>query len=170
MICSQGNFARVTASLEFDKFLSDMTESCILVAEDDEDAGILLQEAFREAGLTGPVVVVRDGQETINYLAGHDVYVDREKYPWPALLLLDLKMPNVDGFGVLAWWQKEGGTRELPIVVMSSSSQDRDIQRALELGANSYCVRPCSFQYLVLVAAELRDHWLSGRKGPMARI
>jgi two-component system response regulator len=147
-----------------------MADSCILVAEDDEDASLLMQEAFREAGLTGRVMVVRNGEETINYLAGKEFYRDREKYPWPALLLLDLKMPKVDGFGVLAWWRRTNRTIELPIVVMSSSNQERDIQRAMELGATSYCVKPCSFQYLVHVAAELRDRWLLVHPAPLARV
>lgn len=151
------------------KLLTDMAESCILVAEDDDDASVLLQEAFREAGLAGRVVLVRDGRETIDYLEGNDLYAEREMYPWPSLLLLDLKMPVVDGFGVLAWWRRHNEGRDLPIIVMSSSNQERDIQRAMELGATSYCVKPCSFQYLVHVAVELRDRWLSIHKAPAVR-
>jgi len=147
-----------------------MAENRILVAEDDDDASLLMQVAFREAGMVEHVYTVKDGRETINYLEGNETYGDRKIHPWPSLLLLDLKMPRVDGFGVLVWWRKNHKGRDLPIVVMSSSNQERDIQRAMELGATSYCVKPCSFQYLVHVAAELRDRWLSVRRAPLARV
>jgi CheY-like chemotaxis protein len=89
------------------------------------------------------------------------IYSDREKYPWPVLLLLDLKMPGLDGFDVLVWWRKQAPAEPLPIVVFSSSNRDSDIQKAMELGADAYCSKPAGFDYLLRVAHELRDRWLS---------
>jgi two-component system response regulator len=81
-------------------------------------------------------------------------------HPWPALMLLDLKMPLVDGFEVLSWWREHGQGRGLPIIVMSSSGLELDIGRAMALGATAYRVKSSDFEYLVAVARELRDKWL----------
>lgn len=135
-------------------------ESCILLAEDDDDAAVLMEAAFRVARVKDRLAIVRDGRETIDYLAGNGIYQNRQKYPWPSLVLLDLRMPKVHGFGVLVWWQNQREKRPLPIVVMSALNQPSEIQRAMDLGATSYLVKPISFQDLVQVAADLRDRWL----------
>ncbi len=133
----------------------------VLLADDDENDRYLLDLAFEKNGLPNVLQVVRNGEEAIDYLRGDGVYSDREKYPWPSLMLLDLKMPLVDGFEVLAWWQKQEKTRALPIIILSSSSQERDIQRAMALGATEYCAKPVDFQHVLVVARKLRDRWLS---------
>src|SRR5215813_3168859 len=106
----------------------------ILLADDDENDVLLLKRTFERAKVAGQFMIVRDGQEAIDYLSGAGRFADRVKYPWPALMLLDLKMPMLDGFDVLAWW-RESGARELPIVVMSSSNQESDVKRVMALGA-----------------------------------
>jgi len=131
------------------------------VADDDENDVHLLRSAFAKAGILDTLTVVRNGQETIAYLRGDGIYSDREKYPWPVLLLLDLQMPGRDGLDVLAWWQKQEPGDPLPIVVFSSSNRESDIQKAMELGADAYCAKPAGFDYLLRVAHELRDRWLS---------
>jgi CheY-like chemotaxis protein len=133
----------------------------ILVADDDDDDVLLLRRAFAKAGILDTLTAVRNGQETIAYLRGDGIYSDREKYPWPVLLLLDLQMPGLDGFDVLAWWQKQEPADPLPIVIFSSSNRESDIHKAMELGADAYCAKPAGFDYLLRVAHELRDRWLS---------
>jgi DNA-binding response OmpR family regulator len=140
-------------------------EPTILLAEDDENDVALLQLAFDRAKITNPLQVVGDGKQAIDYLKGSGAYGNRENYPWPTLMLLDLKMIPVDGFGVLAWWQKQNREAELPIIVMSSSNSQSDIHRALTLGATSYLIKPGGLQYLVQVARNLRERWLA----PLAR-
>jgi CheY-like chemotaxis protein len=102
----------------------------VLAAEDDEGDAVLLRLAFKRAEIPQPLIVVHDGQETIDYLSGNPPYADRSVYPQPALLLLDLKMPRLNGFDVLAWWAARPEWRDLPVVVLSSSSHETDIDRA----------------------------------------
>src|SRR5215471_13709356 len=90
----------------------------ILLAEDDQNDVLFLRQAFEAAGLSDALVAVRDGQEAIDYLSGSGIYVDREKYPEPAVLLLDLKMPRVDGFEVLVWRNTQDQWRDLAIIVL----------------------------------------------------
>jgi CheY-like chemotaxis protein len=135
-------------------------ESVVLIADDDENDVFLMKRAFEKANVSVPVMVVRNGEEAIGYLSGKGKYGNRKVYPLPMLMLLDLKMPMVDGFEVLAWCREQGHERSIPIVVMSSSNYDSDIARAMVLGATAYRVKPADFQYLVAVAKELRDIWL----------
>src|SRR5687767_15081401 len=109
---------------------SNVNKDVILLAEDDELHVELTLRAFRRGGLLTQVRVVEDGEEAIAYLEGEGKYSDREQYPQPSLLLLDLKMPNKDGFEVLRWVRKQPGLRELRIVVLTSSGQIRDVNRA----------------------------------------
>src|SRR6186997_2219955 len=96
-------------------------EPVILIADDDDDSILLMENAFEIAGVSTPRRIVRNGREAVDYLSGKGVYGDRQKYPWPALMLLDLKMPIVNGFEVLTWWREHRRDKELPIVVMSAS-------------------------------------------------
>jgi CheY-like chemotaxis protein len=132
----------------------------ILVADDDENDVLLLERAFQQAKVAGHFVVVRDGQEAIDYLSGTGRYEDRADYPWPALMLLDLKMPLLNGFDVLKWWRERGSARDLPIVVMSSSNQESDVEREMALGAAAYQVKSGDLQHLLTFARDLRAKWL----------
>ena len=132
----------------------------VLLAEDDPNDVLLLRRAFEVAGLPDALVAVRDGQEAIDYLSGAGVYSDRERYPEPAVMLLDLKMPRVDGFEVLVWRNTHDRWRDLPVVVLCSSRLETDVQRALDLGADAYRMKPTDFHYLVEVAHELGNKWL----------
>ena len=86
---------------------------------------------------------VRDGQEAINYLEGEAAYEDREQYPLPDLMLLDLKMPRLNGFDVLSWLRQQPGLKRLLVTVLTSSDHPNDINRAYDLGVNSYLVKKC---------------------------
>jgi CheY-like chemotaxis protein len=127
----------------------------ILLAEDNEDDVFLMRRAFAQSGLPNPVQVVRNGQEAIGYLNGQDPYADRRKHPWPCLLLLDLKMPVVDGFEVLAWLQKRRRPKNLLVVILTSSSLSADVLRGLELGADAYLTKPREFETLVGMIRDL---------------
>src|SRR6266487_3418278 len=117
----------------------------ILVAEDLPDAVELLKLAFSRAGVAVPVSYVKNGEEAIWYLRGEGIFGNRADYPLPTMLLLDLKMPRLDGFGVLEWVRLQPELRRLVVVVFTSSNEQDDINRAFELGANSYIVKPSGF-------------------------
>jgi len=136
-------------------------KSVILLVDDDEDSVVLLQNALDRADVGHRQVVARDGKEAIDYLSGSGTYAERKKFPWPALVLLDLKMPGVDGFGVLEWVRKSKRANGLAIVVMTASNNDSDRERALALGAAGYYVKPGSFTDLVRIAREIRERWLA---------
>jgi DNA-binding response OmpR family regulator len=127
----------------------------ILLAEDDENDVFLMRRAFQEVGLPNPLVVVRNGQEAIWYLSGQGIYADRNRFPWPLMLLLDLKMPLMDGFDVLGWLQKGQRRQNLRVVVLTSSKHETDTIRALTLGADAYLVKPHQFYELVGIVREL---------------
>ncbi len=132
----------------------------VLLAEDDPDDVLLTQIAFEKARLANPLMVVRDGEEAIAYLKGEGIYSDREKYPLPILLLLDLKMPKLTGFQVLEWLQTQPQLSQLPVAIMTSSDFDPDVNRAYELGANSYLVKPPDAGALLALVQRLHAYWL----------
>src|SRR5258708_1401408 len=134
----------------------------ILLAEDDENDTFFLRRAIARSGLGNPLIAVQDGQEAVDYLAGIGPYADRASHPLPALLLLDLKMPRMNGFDVLEWLSTRPDFKNLPIVVLTSSAQDKDIQRARELGADDYQVKPQEFERLVDIVRSLHSRWLGG--------
>jgi CheY-like chemotaxis protein len=140
--------------------MSVVKVSLVLVAEDDENDIFFLERAFRQAQVINPIFRVRDGEDAISYLRGEDNYADRDKHPLPQLLLLDLKMPRKNGFEVIGWVREQPGLKRLPIVVLTSSKEDPDINRAYELGANTYLVKPVKFEGLVDMMRALNLYWL----------
>jgi len=131
----------------------------ILVAEDLPDDAELLKLAFRRAGVKVPVDYVRDGAEAIDYLRGEAL--SNGEHPGPTMLLLDLKMPRLDGFGVLEWLRRQPGLRRLLVVVFTSSAEQNAVHRAFELGANSYVVKPVGFPALKEMVGKLESYWLN---------
>lgn len=132
----------------------------ILVAEDDPDDAFMLRRAFTTANIVNPVAFVSDGDEAIAYLAGTGRYADRDLHPLPVVILLDLKMPRRSGFEVLEWLRAQPGVGRLPVVVLTSSREPRDVTRAYELGANSYLVKPSSPEDLIATVRGLGLYWL----------
>src|ERR1041385_4413645 len=108
----------------------NLTRKTILVAEDNPEDAFLLKRAFLQAGINVRLDFVQDGEEVIHYLKGENGFSDRTAFPFPTLLLLDLKMPRLDGFDVLRWLQGQGGLRRLPVTVLSSSDQPKDVNQA----------------------------------------
>ena len=138
-----------------------MSETAVLlIVEDREDDIILMRKAFQKAGLTNPVQIVRDGEEAIAYLRGDGRYSNRAEYPLPALVLLDLKLPRMDGLEVLAWIRQQEGIRGLPVIVLTSSNRIQDVNRAYELGTNSFFVKELDFENTVEVSRLIQRYWL----------
>jgi len=143
-----------------------MGQRRILVAEDQMNDAFILERAFQRSGSKATLHFVRDGQEAVDYLEGQDGFSDRDTYPLPTLLLLDLKMPRLNGFDVLEWVRRQKPLRRLLVVVFSSSEEIGDINRAYDLGANSYMVKPNDFDELLKLAEELGRYWLLRNKCP----
>ena len=138
----------------------------ILIADDSEEDAYILKRAFQKAGCTVPLTFVKDGQEAIDYLSGQGEFGDRSAHPLPRLVLLDLKMPKADGFDVLEWMQQQPKLKLPPVTVLTSSNQDKDIDRAYGLGANSYLVKPNSFDAFVDIVERLRAYWIEINRPP----
>ena len=134
-------------------------EGTILLAEDRDDDIILIQLAFKKSDFPGRVAVVRDGDEAIRYLSGADRFADRNLYPLPALLLLDLKLPLVDGFAVLRWIRAQLEHKDLPVIVLTLSNRIRDINEAYALGAYSFLIKTTDFKDAVAFSKSLAYYW-----------
>lgn len=124
-------------------------EPLVLVVEDDPDHAILIRAAFRAQNVRFPIRVMVDGQEAIDYLSGRPPFENRERNPLPAVIILDLRLPKVSGFGVLEWLQDKPWLRDIPVLVFSSSDDPADAQRAYELGARAFRRKPADFGILV---------------------
>ena len=138
----------------------NLTSQPILLVEDDENDVMLLQRAFRRSAIVNPLQVVRHGDDAVAYLEGTGEFVDRDLYPLPVLMLLDLKLPRRTGLEVLQWVKERSGLKRIPTVVLTSSKNDDDINRAYELGANSYVVKPVSYETLLELVKSLELYWL----------
>jgi len=132
----------------------------ILLVEDSPDDVFFLQRAFKRAEVKNALQVVKDGQQALGYLAGVGEYADREKFPLPCLVLLDLKLPYVPGLDVLKWIRSRTELQTLPVIIFTSSSERSDVDRAYRLGANSYLVKPSDAEQLVGLAKSFGDYWL----------
>lgn len=137
----------------------------ILVVEDDENDAVLIRRTLARAGVPNPRQFVTDGDAAISYLVGVGRFADRKKYPLPGLVLLDLKMPGMDGFEVLRWIREHPLFKNLPVVVLTSSDEIRDVNEAYRLGANSFLVKPLEFQNVDALFATLGAQriWEDGR-------
>ena len=138
----------------------DASLDSILLIEDETDDVLLIERAFRKAGIANPLQVVRDGEQAVNYLAGRAPFADRAQYPLPVLILLDLKLPRLPGHEVLRWLRQQPGLRRIPVVVLTSSRETPDVDRAYDEGANSYLVKPVSFDALLEMVKHLDMYWL----------
>ena len=134
-----------------------MTLKPVLYVEDDENDAFLMRRAFSKAAVVNPLQIVTDGAEAIRYLAGEDRFADRTHFPLPCMLLLDLNLPRRSGLEVLKWMREQPQYRTLPVVILTSSNQDRDIGSAYTLGANGYLVKPPSSEKLLQMVETLRD-------------
>ena len=145
-----------------------MDRNPILLVEDDSNDVLLLERAFQKAGMRHLLTIVSDGEEAIDYLLGNGDYADREKYPLPFLVLLDLKMPRSNGFEVLRRVRSEPKLKRLLIVVLTSSNLQADVDRSYELGANSYLVKPVEFDEMVHLIKRFEAYWSEINRTPSA--
>ena len=140
----------------------------ILLVEDNPDDALLVAKAA-QATLAGiPVSLVTNGPEAIRYLQGEGTYADRTLYPFPDIILLDLRLPLMNGIDVLHWIRSQAGLKRLPVIVLSGSTLPEDTQRAYEAGANSYLVKPVDFTGMLRTMKDMGDFWLRGTRLPDA--
>lgn len=131
----------------------------ILVAEDDENDVLLLKRAFVKSGFSGKFVIVADGEEALEYLQGTGNYIDRQRHPFPSLILTDLKMPKRNGFEILSWLLQHPEWSLIPSIVLTSSPTEEDINKAYRLGANSYFVKPPDIEQLQNLVKDICHYW-----------
>jgi len=137
-----------------------MKELRIIYVEDDENDVMLLRHVLRKAGVSIPIQHVPDGETAIEYLSGQGKYRDRDRYPLPHLMLMDIKMPGRDGLSVLKWIRSQRELCSLVVIVFSSSDLDTDVRRAYECGANSYLVKPNGLESQMSLVRALQSYWV----------
>jgi CheY-like chemotaxis protein len=131
----------------------------ILLVDDSENDLYLMRAAFKKAEFNNPLQEAHNGEEAIAYLKGEGPFSDRHKFPLPTVMLLDLNMPMKNGFDVLAWVRTQPALKRLTIIILSASMRTEDVERASDLGANSFLVKPSDINKLIAMLRCLRD-WL----------
>jgi two-component system, response regulator len=143
-----------------------MSDKAILLVEDNQDDEELALLAFDRSRIANEMVVVRDGQEALDYLLGTERNAGKDAKALPELVLLDLKLPKVDGLEVLRQLRAHPRTRRLPIVVLTSSREEEDLIRSYDLGANSYVRKPVEFNSFADAIRQLQMYWLVLNESP----
>jgi CheY-like chemotaxis protein len=138
----------------------------MLLVEDSQNDILLIERAVKQASLAATLTVVRDGDAAVEYLSGAGPYADRRRHPLPILMLLDLKLPRRSGLEVLEWRRQQPGLRRLPVAILTSSNQMSDVNRAYDLGANSYLVKPVAPAAMVDLVKLLGLYWLVVNEKP----
>ena len=134
-------------------------EQIFLLAEDSENDVFLMQRALQASGIPNPLQVVKDGEEVIAYLSGHNHYQNRSEYPLPAVVLLDLNLPRKNGLKLLEWIRTQPMLKRIVVIILTASNRSADADRAYDLGANFYLTKPSKFDDLVKMTKCLHD-WL----------
>ena len=137
-----------------------MKEKTILLVEDNPDDEALTLRAFKKCNIANTVHVVRDGKEALDYLFCEGSYADRNPEDSPSVILLDLKLPKIDGLEVLKRLRANPTTKLLPVVVLTTSNEERDIVSSYDLGANSYTTKPVNFESFIDAVSQLGIYWL----------
>ena len=132
----------------------------ILLVEDDANDVYFMKRAARKAGILDSLHVAQDGQEAMDYLRGFGEYADRQRFPLPSLVLLDLKLPRVMGFEVLKWIRQQPALKSIIVIILTSSQEQPDVDLAYRLGANSYLVKPPTPDRLTEMIARIKQYWL----------
>lgn len=133
----------------------------ILLVEDNPDDVLLVERAFQKAQLRHPLRTVPDGLKAIEYLSAAEAYSDRVAFPFPGLVIVDLKMPGVGGFEVIRWMRNHAEARLVPIIVLSSSALPADVNQAYQLGANAFMVKPAEPVALERLLRTIGEFWLA---------
>jgi CheY-like chemotaxis protein len=132
----------------------------ILQVEDDPNDVFLLKHAMKKEGMANPMQVASDGQEAIDYLSGAGKFADREQFPLPGLVLLDLKLPFVMGLDVLKWIREQPNTVSV-VIILTASAEEEDIATAYRLGANAFLTKPSEAGKLQEIVKAIKDFWLT---------
>jgi len=138
----------------------------VLIAEDNENDIEMLRRAFRQASITAPIQYVTDGEQAISYLKGEGRFARRDEFPLPDLLLLDLKMPRQSGFDVLEWLRPQPSLSHLRVVVLTTSEDLRDVNRAYALGAASFLTKPVNFVEFKDTIQAMYNYWAAFNRTP----
>ena len=132
----------------------------ILLVEDNMDDAEMTIHALRKNNLTNKLIHVKDGEEALDFLFGTGNFIGRDVNLKPSLILLDLKMPKIDGLEVLEQVKSNEATKKIPVVILTSSKEDPDVSKCYELGANSYIVKPVEFESFIKAVSELGMYWM----------
>jgi CheY-like chemotaxis protein len=143
-----------------------MEQKNILLAEDNPDDVELARRAFQKINLNNNIIVTNDGAETLDYLNGKGKYQGRNTEDLPRIILLDLKMPKVHGLEVLKYVRENQQTKYIPVIILTSSQDKKDVIRSYELGANSYIVKPIDFVKFSEVVQQIVIYWLTLNEQP----
>jgi CheY-like chemotaxis protein len=141
----------------------------ILLVEDNPTDAELTIEALREANLANHLIWVKDGAEALDFLFSRGAYAKRPTESPPKVILLDLRLPKVDGLEVLKTIKADGRTRAIPVVILTSSKEDRDIAESYQFGVNSFVSKPVGFEEFAKVVADLGLYWLIVNRSPSHR-
>lgn len=137
-----------------------------LLIEDDSDDQVLIRRSFQKAPTATRIVVANDGDEALSYLSGIGTFSDRERFPLPCVILLDLKLPRRSGLEVLSWVRRHEVLGQVPVIILTSSYQEADIRSAYTLGANSYLVKPVDLDDLETMMAVVAEYWTALNRPP----
>jgi CheY-like chemotaxis protein len=143
-----------------------MKHAPILQLEDDENDVLLLKYAFKHAQIPNPLVSVTDGQKAVDYLAGHGEFADRDRFPPPCMVLLDLKTPRRSGLEVLRWIRAHPELRTLIVLMFTASANLEDIREAYEIGANAFVIKPAGTDRLTDLVRVLHTFWFGYNQFP----
>jgi CheY-like chemotaxis protein len=138
----------------------------ILLVEDTPSDATLIRRAFEKTNVLNPIVWTKNGQEALGYLSGLGQYGDRIRYPLPALILLDLDLPEMSGFELLQWKRTQPNIRRIPVVVLTIDSASSTVNAAYDLGANSYLVKPGKPDEIMRVVKIIQEYWLGLNEPP----
>jgi CheY-like chemotaxis protein len=138
----------------------------ILLVEDTPSDATLIRRGFEKTNVLNPIVWTKNGQEALGYLSGLGQYGDRIKYPLPALVLLDLDLPEMTGFELLQWKRSQPNIRRIPVVVLTVDSATSAVNAAYDLGANSYLVKPGNPEEIMRVVKTIQEYWLGLNQSP----
>lgn len=143
-----------------------MNPAPILHVEDSEDDQFFLKRAFAAAGIENTIHFVEDGQKAIDYLSSQGDYKDRQKYPTPCIVILDLKLPKVHGLEVLRWIRSHKEFKSVVVVILSSSPLRNDVDIAYDIGVNSFLVKPLKAEQMTRIARLIKDYWIETNEFP----
>jgi CheY-like chemotaxis protein len=143
----------------------DKLQPILLVEDEPSDAALLLR-SFEKAEVLNPIIHLNHGDDALQYLAGKGKYVDRDRHPLPALILLDLKLPGMTGIQLLQWRRIEGEIRRIPVVVLTTDDDPATVNAAYDLGANSFLVKPGDAASVYSMVKAIQRYWIALNKTP----